>query len=152
MAEELLLTPDDTFEIWQLHATVVTTMLRDKLKNSDENMKWVLNKSKTLDFNTPYLLRYEVVCEIIKSMPDKLDGALDNQLVAGHLLMCNELQKIQHIGNQFYDIYHSPNPGETLTLKPMLNKLENHLKTLLVKYPEEPLLLQVSFAFYNCKR
>ncbi|CAL1290109.1 unnamed protein product [Larinioides sclopetarius] len=143
LAENLLLTPDDTFEIWQLHATVMSIMLHDELKNPDESMKWVLNKSKTLDFNTPYLLRYEVVCEIIKSMPDKLDGALDNQLVAGHLLMCNELQKIQHIGNQFYDIYHSPNPVETLTIKPLLIKLENHLKTLLKKYPEEPLLLQI---------
>ncbi|GBM39504.1 Midasin [Araneus ventricosus] len=143
LGERLLLTPDDTFEIWQLHATVMSIMLRDELKNADENMKWVLNKSKTLDFNTPYLLRYEVVCEIIKSMPDKLDGALDNQLVAGHLLMCNELQKIQHIGNQFYDIYHSPNPVETLTIKPILTNLENHLKTLLKKYPEEPLLLQI---------
>ncbi|XP_055945739.1 midasin-like isoform X2 [Argiope bruennichi] len=143
LAESLLLTPDDTFEIWQLHATVMSIMMHDGLKNADENMKWVLNKSKTLDFNTPYLLRYEVVCEIIKSIPDKMDGALDSQLIAGHLLMCNELQKIQQIGNQFYDIYHSPNPVETLTIKPILFKLENRLKILLKKHPEDPLLLQI---------
>ncbi|GIX71469.1 hypothetical protein CEXT_92041 [Caerostris extrusa] len=30
-----------------------------ELNNPDENMKWVINKSKTPDYSTSYLLRYD---------------------------------------------------------------------------------------------
>lgn len=115
-----------------------------ELMNSDENMKWVLNSNTELDLVTPYLLRYEVVCEIIKAIPDRLDGILDTKLVAGHLIMCNELQEKTKIKDEMYDIYHDPNPVKVTELFPVLNKLEAHLKELLIEFPEHAQLVLVS--------
>ncbi|GIY25827.1 hypothetical protein CDAR_600181 [Caerostris darwini] len=142
-SKELQITPNDAFEIWQFHSTIMS-ILCTELNNPDENMKWVINKSKTPDYSTSYLLRYEVICEIVKYMPDKLEGILDDKLAAGHLLMSHELRKLHTEKNAYYDIYHSPNPTEVLTLKPILDNLEYQLKEMLEKkHPDEPQLLQV---------
>ncbi|GFS38673.1 midasin [Nephila pilipes] len=143
-AEGLLLSVDDAFKVWQFHATLMSLLLPNELKNPDENMNWIINESKTLNSSAPYLFRYEVICEILKSLPEKFDGSLDHKLVAGHLMMCNEIQKIPELQeNEFYDIYRSPNPNKVLTLYPILSDLENHINVLLQKYPQEPLLLQI---------
>lgn len=142
--EDLHLTPDDVFEIWCLHATAMAALSPTDLKNSDENMKWVLNHTSEPDFTTPYLLRYEVVCEIVKAIPDRLDGVLDSKLAAGHLLMCNELLKNKEVPPKIYDIYHDPSPLKVTKILPVLNQLEAHLKELLIEFPEHAQLVQVS--------
>ncbi|KAG8189748.1 hypothetical protein JTE90_012923 [Oedothorax gibbosus] len=141
--EDLHLPPDDIFEIWRLHATAMAALSPTELLNSDKNMKWVYNNTKELDITTPYLLRYEVVCEVVKSMPHRLDGKLDSELAAGHLMMCNELQKRPKIDLKTYDIYHDPNPEEVLKIYPILNKLDAHVKELLTEFPEHASLVQI---------
>ncbi|GFQ86921.1 midasin [Trichonephila clavata] len=143
MYEELTLEPYDAFQVWQLHATIMSLLLPNELNNY-ENMNWIIDEFKTVNSSTPYLLRYEVVCEVLKSAPDNFDGVLDQKLVVGHLMMCNELQKMPELKeNDFYDIYRSPNPNKILQLYPVLTNLEDNLKVLLNKYPEEPRLLQI---------
>lgn len=136
----MLFSDQDMFEVCQLHATAMSLLAN--MKPEQNNL--YINQNKDLDILTPILLRHEVMCCIVKTLGHRLDSTLEKTLIREQLLLCHELQQLKGMeDDDYYDIYHDPNPSKVLTINPILQKLMNHVTALLKEFPDNPNLVQV---------
>lgn len=137
----MLFSDQDMFEVCQLHATAMSLLAN---VNPQQNNLYI-NHSNDLDILTPILLRHEVMSCIVKTLGHRLDSTLEKTMIREQLLLCQELQQLKGMEeDDYYDIYHDPNPSKVLTISPVLKKLVNHVADLLKEFPENPNLVQVN--------
>ena len=145
----MLFSDQDMFEVCQLHATAMSLLANMKPRANDI----YVNYSTDLDILTPILLRHEVMSCIVKTLGHRLDSTLEKTMVREQLLLCQELLQLRgKEEDDYYDIYHDPNPSKIVMISPILKKLVNHVDVLLKEFPEDPNLIQVNnFSFLKLK-